>query len=171
MQLDLGAVTKVIYGNAIQPYLEKYGELKNKIETTLTFPMQGQINSTFKNKEFKLGNVSIGKANIGYFKNFEIVLRPMFKSASMTEQSIKLGCMLSYVISKFESKDDMMGEVKALAERHTKYGVKDEHYKAVGEALIWTLEQGLGEYWDEALNMAWKNFYETLSSAMMASQH
>jgi hypothetical protein len=70
MQLDLGAVTTVFYGNAIEPYLEKYSELKSKIDTTLTFPMQGQINSTFKNVDFKLGNVSYGKTNIGYFKNF-----------------------------------------------------------------------------------------------------
>lgn len=108
-----------------------------------------------------------------YIRLFQIApeLRPMFKSVSMTEQSIKLGCMLSYVISKFDSIEDIIGEVKGLAERHTKYGVKDEHYKAVGEALIWTLEQGLGEYWNEALNIAWKEFYETLAEEMMAAQH
>ena len=108
-----------------------------------------------------------------YIRLFQIApeLRPMFKSGSMTEQSIKLGCMLSYVISKFESMEDLLTEIKALAERHTKYGVKDEHYKAVGEALVWTLEQGLGEYWTEALDIAWKDFYETLSAQMMAAQH
>ena len=108
-----------------------------------------------------------------YIRLFQIApqLRVMFKRVSMTEQSIKLGCMLSYVISKFDSMEEMMGEVKALAERHTKYGVKNAHYRAVGEALIWTLKQGLGEYWNEALGIAWKDFYETLSAEMMAAQH
>lgn len=84
----------------------------------------------------------------------------------MREQSIKLGCMLSYVISKYESLEDVLLEVKALGERHKKYGVKDEHYEAVGEALLWTLKQGLGEYWSLELANAWKEFYETLAAKM-----
>lgn len=108
-----------------------------------------------------------------YIRLFQIApeLRPMFKTSSMTEQSIKLGCMLSYVISNFDNLKDILEEVKDLAERHTKYGVKDEHYKAVGDALMWTLEQGLGEYWNEALDIAWKDLYKTLSAEMMAAQH
>ena len=103
-----------------------------------------------------------------YIRLFEIApeLKHMFRNTSMTEQSIKLGCMLSYVISKYESMDDVLQEMKALAERHKKYGVKDEHYQAVGEALLWTLEQGLGEYWSLGLANAWKEFYETLATKM-----
>ena len=70
MQLDLGATTTVIYGNSIVPYLETYNELKNKIDTTLTFWIQNQKNFKFKDVELKLGTVSFGKNNIGDFKNF-----------------------------------------------------------------------------------------------------
>ncbi len=107
-----------------------------------------------------------------YIRLFHIApeLRPMFSGASMTEQSKKLGCMLSYVISKFDSIEDMLTEVQALAKRHTKYGVKDEHYNAVGSALMWTLEQGLGDYWTDELNTAWIDFYETLSAEMIAAK-
>jgi hemoglobin-like flavoprotein len=103
-----------------------------------------------------------------YIRLFQISpeLKHMFRNTSMTEQSIKLGCMLSYVISKYESMDDVLLEIKALGERHKKYGVKDEHYTAVGEALLWTLEQGLGEYWSVELRLAWKEFYETLAAKM-----
>ncbi|AXY74654.1 hemin receptor [Paraflavitalea soli] len=103
-----------------------------------------------------------------YIRLFQIApeLKGMFKNTSMTEQSIKLGCMLSYIISKYESMDDVLLEVKALGERHQKYGVKDEHYKAVGEALLWTLKEGLGEYWNFELANAWKEFYETLAAKM-----
>lgn len=103
-----------------------------------------------------------------YIRLFQISpeLKDMFRDTSMKEQSIKLGCMLSYVITKYESMDDVLLEVKALAERHKQYGVKNEHYKAVGEALLWTLEQGLGEYWSLELGNAWKEFYETLAAKM-----
>lgn len=70
MQLDLGAITTVFYGNSINPYLEKYKNLKSKIDTTLTFRMQSQTNFKLKNVELKLGKVNFGKINIGIFKNF-----------------------------------------------------------------------------------------------------
>ena len=35
--------------------------------------------------------------------------------------------------------------LEGLARRHLGYGVKDEHYDKVGEALLWTLEKGLGD--------------------------
>ena len=70
MQLDLGAIETVIYGNSISPYLEKYPELKNKIDTSLTFWIQSQKNLKFRGVNFKLGSVSFGSNNIGHFKNF-----------------------------------------------------------------------------------------------------
>lgn len=107
-----------------------------------------------------------------YIRLFQInpELRRLFKNASMKEQSIKLGCMLSYVISRFDSTEDILAEIKLLAERHSNYGVKEEHYEAAREALLWTLEQGLGEYWNDALSIAWKEFYETLANQMIAVQ-
>ena len=72
-----------------------------------------------------------------YIRLFQIApeLNPLFKTTSMTEQSVKLGCMLSYIISKFARVDAIIAEVKCLAQRQTKYGVKEEHYLAAGIAL------------------------------------
>jgi hypothetical protein len=70
LQLDLGAITTVFYGNSINPYFEKYPHLKSKIDTTLTFRMQSQTNFKLKNVELKLGSVNFGKKNIGIFKNY-----------------------------------------------------------------------------------------------------
>ena len=70
LQLDLGAITTIFYGNSIKPYLEKYSNLKSKIDTTLTFRMQNQTNFKLKDVELKLGKVNFGKINIGIFKNF-----------------------------------------------------------------------------------------------------
>lgn len=70
LQLDLGATNTVFYGNSINSYLEKYSNLKSKIDTTLTFRIQSQTNYKLKNVELKLGKVNFGKINIGIFKNF-----------------------------------------------------------------------------------------------------
>lgn len=70
MQFDLGAVTTVIYGNSIAKYLDKYSGFNNKIDSTKSFIINGQKNPMFKNIGLRLGNVSFGERNIGYFKDY-----------------------------------------------------------------------------------------------------
>ncbi len=107
-----------------------------------------------------------------YNRLFEIApdVKPMFSRTTLPEQSKKLLTMLSYIISKLNKLDDILNEVGKLARRHTQYGVKEEHYIAVGTALLWTLEKGMGEYWNTELNAAWTEVYTTLAGAMMAAQ-
>jgi nitric oxide dioxygenase len=93
----------------------------------------------------------------------------MFSHASITEQSVKLISLLSYVISKLDKLDDISMEVVKLAKRHVSYGVKAEHYTAVGLALIWTLQRALADDWNEELQGAWLLCYNTLSSAMIGA--
>lgn len=70
MQLDLGAEETVIYGNTINNYLLINEKLNQKIDTTLTFYMNSKKYTKFRDVNFKIGNVSFGNINIGYFKNF-----------------------------------------------------------------------------------------------------
>ena len=63
-----------------------------------------------------------------------------------------------------------MEEVGKLAKRHTQYGVRPDHYTSVGTALLWTLEQGLGEAWNETLKSSWIEIYTALSGAMIEAQ-
>jgi nitric oxide dioxygenase len=58
-----------------------------------------------------------------------------------------------------------------LAKRHLAYGVQLEHYAVVGTALLWTLEQGLGDEFTPALPKAWAAAHSTLSEAMIASAY
>jgi nitric oxide dioxygenase len=59
--------------------------------------------------------------------------------------------------------------VQALGQRHVGYGVKPGHYGVVGEALLWTLEQGLGSAATPAVLEAWGAVYGALSSVMIAA--
>ena len=44
--------------------------------------------------------------------------------------------------------------MKALGERHVGYKVTKPMYDTVGAALLWTLEQGLGEAWNDEVKEA-----------------
>ena len=54
-----------------------------------------------------------------------------------------------------------------LAIRHRDYGTKPKHYASVGQALLWTLEKGLGYDWNEEVAEAWLTCYTLLSNTMI----
>ena len=103
-----------------------------------------------------------------YNRLFEIApqIKHMFRG-EMPEQSKKLMAMIGFVINKLDKLDDIIAEVAKLGQRHGGYGVKPEHYTIVGNALIWTLEKGLGDVWDEQVKTAWVECYTILSEAMI----
>ena len=54
-----------------------------------------------------------------------------------------------------------------LGARHVRYGVQPEHFAIVGEALLWTLEQGLGDQFTPDVRDAWEATYALVESAML----
>ena len=95
-------------------------------------------------------------------------LRILFPG-SMNDQYKKLVMMLSFIIARIDRPQEMVEEVRSLAVRHVRYGVKPEHYSIVGEALLWTLEKGLGKDWNKELKDAWLACYNLLSATMIAA--
>jgi hemoglobin-like flavoprotein len=106
-----------------------------------------------------------------YSRLFEVApaVRPMFKG-DQKDQARKLMNMVTLIISKLQKLDDILNEIKMLAQRHNKYGAKPEHYKVVGECLLWTLKKGLAEKWNKELEEAWIAVYSILSNAMIQNQ-
>jgi len=63
--------------------------------------------------------------------------------------------------------DTLMPAVRALGKRHAAYDVHEEHFAPVGAALLWTLEQGLGDDFTPEVKDAWATAYGVLSSVMI----
>ena len=61
-----------------------------------------------------------------------------------------------------------MPTLHGLGRRHRGYGVEDRHYATVGEALIWTLGQGLGPAFTDEARDAWLAAYTLLAGVMQA---
>ena len=85
-------------------------------------------------------------AELFYGRLFELdpTLRPMFRG-DMREQGRKLMQMLAVAVHGLDRLHEILPAVRAMGRRHAVYGVTDEHYDTVASALLWTLEQGLGE--------------------------
>jgi nitric oxide dioxygenase len=89
----------------------------------------------------------------------------------MTEQRLKLMATLAAVVNGLGNFDQILPAASALAKRHLSYGVQAAHYPAVGAALLWTLEKGLGAAWTPEVAEAWTAAYETLSGYMISEAY
>jgi hemoglobin-like flavoprotein len=54
-----------------------------------------------------------------------------------------------------------------LGARHVRYGVQPAHFDLVGGALLWTLEQGLGDAFTPEVHEAWSAAFGLIARAML----
>jgi hemoglobin-like flavoprotein len=95
-------------------------------------------------------------------------LRPLFKG-DMAEQSRSLMRMIAVAVNGLDRLETIVPAVKALGVRHAGYGVADAHYDTVGEALLWTLKQRLGESFTPEISEAWTAAYGVLAQTMQSA--
>jgi len=120
----------------------------------------------------KVAPISEQAAAMFYGRLFEIApeTKPLFRG-DMKEQGGKLMATLAVVVNGLSNLDAILPAASALAQRHVGYGVKPGHYAPVGEALLWTLERGLGPQWTQELAAAWAAAYATLSQVMIGEAY
>lgn len=93
-------------------------------------------------------------------------VRPMFKN-DIVVQSAKLIDMLATLISMIERPGDLLSELRLMGARHKTYGVKDEHYPMVGQALLAMVEETMDGAYTPQLEDAWKALYAVVSTTML----
>ncbi|HYC16830.1 MAG TPA: globin family protein [Pseudolabrys sp.] len=111
-------------------------------------------------------------AEMFYGRLFEIApqVRKLFPD-DLTEQRKKLMTTLAVVVNGLNNMDSIFPAAAALAKRHVAYGAQATHYPVVGDALLWTLERGLGPSWTPDVAAAWASTYAALSGFMINAAH
>lgn len=97
-------------------------------------------------------------------------LRALFHR-DMHVQGQKLMKALATVVGGLGHIEAIAPVARDLAKRHVAYGVQPEHYPLVGAALLWTLQQGLGDEFTPTLRAAWATAYSALSEMMIAAAY
>jgi hemoglobin-like flavoprotein len=92
-------------------------------------------------------------------------VKPLFKG-DIAEQSRKLMDTLALAVGMLRDMPTLVITLEGLARRHVGYGVKDEHYDKVGEALLWMLEKGLGDAFTAQVRDAWTALYVAVAQIM-----
>ena len=103
-----------------------------------------------------------------YERLFELdpMAQQLFAGVDMAEQERKLMAMLAQIVQAIDRPEDLVSSVAALGRRHVHYGVKDADYESVGAALLWTLEQGLGDAFTPDVRAAWAEAYLMVATVM-----
>mmetsp|Transcript_11807 Transcript_11807/g.18150 ORF Transcript_11807/g.18150 Transcript_11807/m.18150 type:complete len:130 (-) Transcript_11807:1494-1883(-) len=95
----------------------------------------------------------------------------LYESLALKKHYSKLIGALDKVVVALENQEGIQAYVKALGKRHVRYGVIKKHYNVIGNALIATLQGGLGDRFTDTLKHAWINFYAHLSRVMMGDHY
>jgi nitric oxide dioxygenase len=112
--------------------------------------------------------VSERAADLFYDRLFEIApeVRPLFRG-DMDEQKRKFMATLAVIVGSLDDSSRLVPLTDTLARQHGDYGVSPSHYEQVGEALLWSLEQGLGPDWNPSVAAAWRKAYGLVSGFMI----
>ena len=92
-------------------------------------------------------------------------LKSLFKG-DMAAQGERLMRMIDTAVGGLENLEELVPALEALGERHAGYGATEADYDTVAAALLWTLEQGLGETFTEEVKAAWITTYGVLADTM-----
>ncbi len=95
-------------------------------------------------------------------------VREMFP-ASMATQRDHLVDALVKIVSQVDNVDALTTFLQGLGRDHRKFGVIADHYEAVGDSLLTTLQHFSGPMWTQELAADWRAAYELIGSVMYAA--
>ena len=108
-------------------------------------------------------------ADLFYARLFELdpSLRNLFKG-DMKRQGAMLMSMIASAVRGLTDPNALLPVLTTLGRRHAGYGVMDTHYETVGDALMWTLAQGLGKDFTPEVRESWAAAYWMMVDTMKA---
>ncbi|MGF1459214.1 MAG: globin family protein [Leptolyngbyaceae cyanobacterium] len=93
--------------------------------------------------------------------------KPLFAHTNMAKQQKMLLESLVFVVENLRQPEALSGALQGLGARHMKYGALPEHYPLVGNSLLKTFSQYLGNDWTPETQQAWAEAYGAITMLML----
>jgi hemoglobin-like flavoprotein len=121
------------------------------------------VRQTFKRVE----PIAQPAGELVYQRLFEMdpSLRSLFKG-DIKRQAQMLMTAIGLAIKGLDRPETIADAVNQLGYRHHTYGVMQPDYNTFGAALLWALEQSMGDDFTPEVKEAWIEAYAMLSKAM-----
>ncbi|MET0324807.1 MAG: globin domain-containing protein [Ilumatobacteraceae bacterium] len=103
-----------------------------------------------------------------YDRLFELdpTTRPLF-AEDLTTQRVKFGHELAYIVTSIRHHDRFVDETDVLGRHHADLGVRPEHFRTAGRAVLDAFADVLGDAWTLELADAWRLAYRLTAEAML----
>ena len=113
--------------------------------------------------------ISDAAARLFYDRLFESdpAIKRLFANTDMQAQRGILMQTLALLVSSLDDFELVVPVLEALGRVHAGYGVRQRHYDTVETALLWALDRGLGEAFDDETADAWATAYSAVASVMI----
>jgi hemoglobin-like flavoprotein len=113
--------------------------------------------------------ISDAAARLFYDRLFESdpAIKRLFAKTDMQAQRGILMQTLALLVSSLDDFELVVPVLEALGRVHAGYGVRQRHYDTVEAALLWALDRGLGEAFDDETADAWATAYSAVASVMI----
>ncbi len=100
-------------------------------------------------------------------------LQRLFHHTDMQAQHTRFLVALFQVLDQTSppTLDEVTRDLAELGRRHQGYNVQPEHFPMVGDVLLSTLADFLGDRWTPEVEQAWTDAYATMTQAMLAPAH
>ena len=83
------------------------------------------------------------------------------------QQGAKLIQVIDAAVNALSRLDRIGPLMQVIGRRYADRGVDDHHFGMVGDALLWTLDKGLGDEFTPEVREAWATVYGELVAAML----
>jgi hemoglobin-like flavoprotein len=123
---------------------------------TLTVNQRLLVQNTFKQISAEQGRTT----QLFYDRLFTVYpeTRSLFKN-NTSDQGFKFIQMLSMIINGLERQERFTPIINQNAQKHLAFGVQRGDYPKAGDALLWAIEQVLGDGFTPEVQEAWQAAY------------
>ncbi len=94
-------------------------------------------------------------------------LNSLFANVELAAQEQKLMASLAIIIENLRNPEQLTLALKSLGAYHHEVGTIPEHYPFVGQALLETFAEYLGDEWTKKTEQAWLDAYNLISEIML----
>jgi hemoglobin-like flavoprotein len=91
----------------------------------------------------------------------------LYESKELKTHAVKVMSTVGVAVAGLNEVAKLIPVLVMLGKKHLTYGVLPAHYDVVGQALLETLEMGLGEHWTPAAKHAWGAVYGTVGAVQV----
>lgn len=94
----------------------------------------------------------------------------LYNSPQLKKQGRDVVDAVAFAVKGLNELGTVVPVLQSLGTRHAGRGIVQAHYDVVGQALLATLEAGLGDAWSDELSLAWASVYGLVADTMWAAQ-